>query len=185
MSNHHPPAPQKSCYLVLEWAPGGELYKVLKKAPQSRLDEATAAPYVRQLAEALRYLHGCQVIHRDIKVGRAAWVGVGGCVREALWCLVMADVTNDYNHNDNSRRTCCWLATPTAAAAAAAAAARPAGARSSTITTSSRSATLGGPSTPRLRTTCARRSAARPSTSRQVLYRIDWHVRGTGSWCGF
>ncbi len=57
----------KSCYLVLELAPGGELYKVLKRAPDSRFDEATAAPYVRQLAQALQYLHTCQVIHRDIK----------------------------------------------------------------------------------------------------------------------
>ena len=63
------PAPsQKSCYLVLEFAAGGELFKALQKVPGHRVDEATAAHYVQQLASALRYLHSCRVIHRDIKV---------------------------------------------------------------------------------------------------------------------
>jgi serine/threonine protein kinase len=59
---------QKHCYLVLEYASGGELFKVLKKSPHGRLDQATVASIVRQTANALQYLQACRVIHRDIKV---------------------------------------------------------------------------------------------------------------------
>lgn len=57
----------KSCFLVLEWASGGELYKHLKALPENRLEESLAAQYMRQVALAVQYLHACHVIHRDIK----------------------------------------------------------------------------------------------------------------------
>lgn len=52
-------------YLILEYAPKGELYKELQK--KKRFDEASTAKYVYQLANALKYCHGKKVIHRDIK----------------------------------------------------------------------------------------------------------------------
>lgn len=52
-------------YLILEYAPGGELYKSLKK--HGRFSEKLASNYVKQMAEALIYLHSKHVIHRDIK----------------------------------------------------------------------------------------------------------------------
>ncbi|XP_065843857.1 aurora kinase C-like [Oscarella lobularis] len=52
-------------YLILEYAPQGELYKQLKSA--RRFDEKKTATYVAQLADALRYCHSNHVIHRDIK----------------------------------------------------------------------------------------------------------------------
>lgn len=56
-----------SCvYLVLEYAPYGELYKELAK--EKFFADAVAARYVAQVIEALRYCHSCNVIHRDIKV---------------------------------------------------------------------------------------------------------------------
>ena len=58
---------EKKIYLILEYAPGGELYKDLKKQPDSRYDEPTSADYIRQLTLALMYLHSKNVIHRDIK----------------------------------------------------------------------------------------------------------------------
>jgi aurora kinase len=57
----------KSIYLVLEYAPGGSLYSRLKKQPKGRFDERTAARYVAQMAEALRYMQSKNIIHRDIK----------------------------------------------------------------------------------------------------------------------
>nr|KAI8762999.1 aurora kinase A-A-like; partial [Biomphalaria glabrata] len=52
-------------YLILEYAPKGELYKVLQA--NTKFDDARTAQYVAQLANALIYCHGKKVIHRDIK----------------------------------------------------------------------------------------------------------------------
>ncbi|KAF9907409.1 hypothetical protein EC991_010969 [Linnemannia zychae] len=52
-------------YLVLEYAPQGELYRKLKSA--ERFPEWLAAKYIYELATALSYLHRKHVIHRDIK----------------------------------------------------------------------------------------------------------------------
>ena len=57
----------KKIYLILEYAPGGELYKDLKKQPNGRYAENIAADYIRQMCKALKYLHSKDVIHRDIK----------------------------------------------------------------------------------------------------------------------
>ncbi|GIY19271.1 hypothetical protein CDAR_413941 [Caerostris darwini] len=52
-------------YLVLEYAPGGELYKVLQQC--KRFDEKTAAQYLAKIGSALKYCHSKKIIHRDIK----------------------------------------------------------------------------------------------------------------------
>ncbi|XP_008546034.1 aurora kinase C [Microplitis demolitor] len=54
-------------YFILEFAPNGELYKALKAAPDGRFDDKRTAPYIRQLADAMKYCHSKKVIHRDIK----------------------------------------------------------------------------------------------------------------------
>ncbi|KAJ8683630.1 hypothetical protein QAD02_019422 [Eretmocerus hayati] len=54
-------------YLILEYAPKGELFKELNAQPHKRFDEIRAATYISQLADALRYCHARKVIHRDIK----------------------------------------------------------------------------------------------------------------------
>ncbi len=54
-------------YLILEYAPRGEMYKILQNMPGGRFDEAKTAKYIRQLAAALKYCHEHKVIHRDIK----------------------------------------------------------------------------------------------------------------------
>ncbi|XP_042332328.1 aurora kinase C-like isoform X2 [Sceloporus undulatus] len=56
---------RKRVYLILEYAPRGELYKDLQK--HQRFDERRTATYMEELADALIYCHSKKVIHRDIK----------------------------------------------------------------------------------------------------------------------
>ncbi|KAH0626124.1 hypothetical protein JD844_000905, partial [Phrynosoma platyrhinos] len=56
---------RKRVYLILEYAPRGELYKELQK--YQRFDERRTATYMEELADALMYCHSKKVIHRDIK----------------------------------------------------------------------------------------------------------------------
>ncbi|XP_076005183.1 aurora kinase B [Genypterus blacodes] len=52
-------------FLVLEYAPRGEMYKELQKA--GRFDDQRTATYMEEIADALLYCHEKKVIHRDIK----------------------------------------------------------------------------------------------------------------------
>ncbi|XP_029615105.1 aurora kinase B [Salmo trutta] len=52
-------------FLILEYAPRGEMYKELQKC--GRFDDQRTATYMEELADALLYCHERKVIHRDIK----------------------------------------------------------------------------------------------------------------------
>ena len=56
---------EKRVYLVLELAPGGELFKRLQSV--GTFDEPTTAKWIAQLSAALKVVHEHHVIHRDIK----------------------------------------------------------------------------------------------------------------------
>lgn len=58
---------ERRIYLILEYAPGGELYKELQKSEHHRFAEPKASNYVYQMCNALQYIHKKHVIHRDIK----------------------------------------------------------------------------------------------------------------------
>ncbi|KAM3621493.1 uncharacterized protein V6R79_011909 [Siganus canaliculatus] len=52
-------------YLILEFAPKGELYGELQRC--GSFSEQRSATYIMELADALNYCHSKKVIHRDIK----------------------------------------------------------------------------------------------------------------------
>ncbi|KAL4449572.1 hypothetical protein ABPG74_007395 [Tetrahymena malaccensis] len=58
---------EQKIYLILEYAPQGELYQDLQKQINKRYPEQKAANYIKQMADALIYLHSKDIIHRDIK----------------------------------------------------------------------------------------------------------------------
>ncbi|KAJ1626049.1 kinase-like domain-containing protein [Pavlovales sp. CCMP2436] len=65
----------KRVYLILEYAPGGEMYKAMQK--EVTFNEAKTAKYVVQLANSLAYCHARNVIHRDIKPENLLLDGAG------------------------------------------------------------------------------------------------------------
>ncbi|PSN37373.1 Aurora kinase A-B [Blattella germanica] len=69
-------------YMILEFAPKGELFKELQIQPNKRFSEPRTANYIAQIADALRYCHGKKVIHRDIKPENLL-LGVNGEIKIA------------------------------------------------------------------------------------------------------
>ncbi|EAX97672.1 AGC family protein kinase [Trichomonas vaginalis G3] len=52
-------------YLFMEYLPGGDLYSLLEQV--GALDESSARFYIKQIIEALQFLHEHGIIHRDLK----------------------------------------------------------------------------------------------------------------------
>jgi serine/threonine protein kinase len=54
-------------YIILEYAPNGELFKSLAKAGGCGINEDLSRQYMHQIASAVSYLHERNVAHRDLK----------------------------------------------------------------------------------------------------------------------
>ena len=68
----------KNVYLVLEFLPGGELYKQVSKLPGGRVPEAQCAQYILDVAAAVTHMHARHVYHRDIKPENLLLSAAGG-----------------------------------------------------------------------------------------------------------
>jgi len=75
---------------VMEYAAGGEFFKVLQRQPNKRLREDAARFYAAEVTLALEYLHHMGFIYRDLvrwrgEVGLRGWLcmGVVGCRDES------------------------------------------------------------------------------------------------------
>lgn len=54
-------------YMILEYAADGEVYKELKNSTNKRFTEEKASKYIKQILQAIIYLHSHDIIHRDLK----------------------------------------------------------------------------------------------------------------------
>ncbi|CAD8104031.1 unnamed protein product [Paramecium primaurelia] len=54
-----------SIYMIMEYAPGGELFEVIIR--NQRLNEKEAAEYLMQILSGVQYMHDNYVMHRDLK----------------------------------------------------------------------------------------------------------------------
>ncbi|XP_055330027.1 aurora kinase C-like [Paramacrobiotus metropolitanus] len=86
-----------SVYLVLEYAPNGELFKRLMR--MGHFNEPDSASYVAELCEALIYCHSRNIIHRDIKPENLLLGGYGE--------LKLADFGWSAHAPSSKRRTVC------------------------------------------------------------------------------
>ena len=68
-------ATSSTCYLALEYAPFGDLGKILRRSP-SPIAPARAVNYIAQAAKALAAVHGAGVVHCDIKPENLLVTGV-------------------------------------------------------------------------------------------------------------
>lgn len=58
---------EKKLYIIIEFCPEGELFTILHSQPNKRFPEWRASNYIKQMIQALQYLHSKKIIHRDIK----------------------------------------------------------------------------------------------------------------------
>lgn len=56
-------------YLILDLLTGGDMFDRLEEQPNYRYNEIQCAKIVKQMTNAVRYLHSKNVVHRDLKLG--------------------------------------------------------------------------------------------------------------------
>jgi len=88
----------KRIYLIIEYAPNGELFKEIQKSPNTRFSEEKSVNYILQICDALEYIHKKHVIHRDIKPEN---------ILNSLGTLKLADFGWSIHAPSNKRKTFC------------------------------------------------------------------------------
>ena len=58
---------EHSIYMVQEYADLGDLFRFMERLPRKKLSEKRAAGIIKQLLQALAYIHSSGIMHRDIK----------------------------------------------------------------------------------------------------------------------
>lgn len=93
-----------SIYLVMEYMVGGDLKSLLNV--YGFFDESMAAFYVAEICLALRYLHGHQIVHRDIKPDNML-ISQQGHMKLTDFGLSRVDISRDLQISDLLSGTPC------------------------------------------------------------------------------
>ena len=59
---------ESNIMLAMEYIPGGSLKEYLKRKSNRKISEQETRKYFGQIIDALRYLHGNHIYHRDLKL---------------------------------------------------------------------------------------------------------------------
>lgn len=71
-------------YIMQEMLAGGDLYSYLGETSQGWLDQAKVGHIIKQVLEAVKYLHGHDIVHRDIKLENVLVADRGNDTRVVL-----------------------------------------------------------------------------------------------------
>lgn len=75
----------RNIYILLEYCPGGDLYKQIEQEP---LSDRISSNYIRQLVSAVKYIHSKNIIHRDIKPDNILLTDNGIKLADFGWAIV-------------------------------------------------------------------------------------------------
>ena len=76
-------------YIVIPIMPGGDVERLIEKAPEHHLPIEQAVGIAKALCQGLEYAHGKGIIHRDIKPGNV-WLSADGTVKIGDFGLALA-----------------------------------------------------------------------------------------------
>ena len=76
-------------YIVIPVMPGGDVERLIEKAPEHRLPIAQAVGVAKAVCRGLEFAHSKGIIHRDIKPGNI-WLGADGTAKIGDFGLALA-----------------------------------------------------------------------------------------------
>ena len=80
----------KRVYIVTDIAPNGNLYTFLKRV--GKFPESIGGKYIRQLLNALIYIHQKKIVHRDVKPENLLLCASGNLLLADFgWCTEISD----------------------------------------------------------------------------------------------
>ncbi|CAG9466868.1 unnamed protein product [Pedinophyceae sp. YPF-701] len=106
---------EKYLYMIEPYIAGGSVLNVMKYAYSNGLEEPQIASIMRDVLQGLKYMHGNNMIHRDVKAGNVLLDTVEGNVKLADFGVAATlERQGSWGHDYGGRNTLvgtpCWMA---------------------------------------------------------------------------